>query len=109
VNKLTQVRRETKTKNACKDRPPTHLLLSSLHWKPRQVQGVNVYFKRIRYPLLVTITYNYSFTCVQTGRRTDGRSCFNGLSKGMQVRLKTKRLKENVSNKEEKKKREKIA
>jgi hypothetical protein len=31
VNKLIQVRRETKTKNACKHRPPTHLLLPSLY------------------------------------------------------------------------------
>jgi len=31
VNKLIQVRRATKTKNACKDRPPTHLLLPSLY------------------------------------------------------------------------------
>jgi hypothetical protein len=31
VNKLIQMRRETKTKNACKHRPPTHLLLPFLY------------------------------------------------------------------------------
>ena len=54
ANKLIQVRREIKTKNFCRPRPPTHLLPSLYIGSPDN--GTECVLPRIRCSLLVKIT-----------------------------------------------------